>query len=82
MAVTHRSVTVHNRGEPVFEAGNVRFGLEYRNLSVGQGMAIHVLSDVAGQEIELLAFDCFDPERALPLRPSQPERGVAVGTGR
>ena len=60
MAVTHRSVTVHNRGEPVFEAGNVRFGLEYRNLSVGQGMAIHVLSDVAGQEIELLAFDCFD----------------------
>ena len=23
-------------------------------------MAIHVLSDVAGQEIELLAFDCFD----------------------
>ena len=60
MAVTHRSVTVHNRGEPVFEAGNVRFGLEYRNLSVGQGMAIHVLSDVAGQEIELLAFDCFN----------------------
>ena len=60
MAVTHRSVTVHNRGEPVFDAGNVKFGLEYRNLSVGQGMAIHVLSDVAGQEIELLAFDCFD----------------------
>ena len=60
MAVTHRSVTVHNRGEPVFEAGNVRFGLEYRNLSVGQGMTIHVLSDVAGQEIELLAFDCFN----------------------
>ena len=24
-----------------------------------RGMAIHVLSDVAGQEIELLAFDCF-----------------------
>ena len=23
-------------------------------------MAIHVLSDVAGQEIELLAFDCFE----------------------
>ena len=27
MAVTHRSMTVHNRGEPVFEAGNVKFGL-------------------------------------------------------
>ena len=23
-------------------------------------MAVHVLSDVAGQEIELLAFDCFE----------------------
>ena len=25
-----------------------------------RGLAIHVLSDVAGQEIELLAFDCFE----------------------
>jgi hypothetical protein len=59
----------------MFEAGNIRFGLEYRVLKnvpaqlLGQpaemglldaeGMAIHVLSDVAGHEIELLAFDCF-----------------------
>jgi hypothetical protein len=30
--------------------------------SAGQGdggIAIHVLGDIAGQEVELLAFDCF-----------------------
>jgi len=43
------------------EAGNIRFGLEYRHLPQinDEGMAIHVLSDIAGQEVELLAFDCF-----------------------
>ena len=41
--------------------GNLKFGLEYRHLPQinDEGMAIHVLSDIAGQEIELLAFDCF-----------------------
>ena len=41
--------------------GNIKFGLEYRHLPQinDQGMAIHVLSDIAGQEVELLAFDCF-----------------------
>lgn len=44
-----------------FEAGNVRFGLEYRILPQinSEGMAIHVMSDVAGQDVEILAFDCF-----------------------
>lgn len=44
------------------EIGNIRFGLEYRHIPQinDQGMAIHVLSDVAGQEVELLAFDCFE----------------------
>ncbi len=43
------------------ELGNIKFGLEYRKLPQinDEGMAIHVLSDIAGQEIELLAFDCF-----------------------
>ena len=36
------------------------FGLEFRETSNDRGMAIHVLSDVAGSEIELLAFDCFE----------------------
>jgi len=46
----------------LFEAGNIRFGLEYRLLPQinSEGMAIHVMSDVAGQNVELLAFDCFD----------------------
>jgi hypothetical protein len=42
------------------EVGNLRFGLEYRELANDRGMAVHVLSDVAGQEVELLAFDCFE----------------------
>ena len=60
MAISQRSTVTHNRGTEVFETGNIRFGLEYRQLSVGSGLAIHVLGDVAGQEVELLAFDCFD----------------------
>ena len=44
------------------EIGNLRFGLEYRHIPQinDEGMAIHVLADVADQEVELLAFDCFD----------------------
>jgi len=42
------------------EVGNIKFGLEYRELANDRGMAIHVLSDIAGQEVELLAFDCFE----------------------
>jgi hypothetical protein len=51
----------------MFEAGNIRFGLEMRQQRSGDGgLAIHVLSDLAGtpgkeytEETELLAFDCF-----------------------
>src|SRR6476646_1448501 len=60
MALKQRRIVIHNRGDPVIEAGNIRFGLEFRELAAGRGLAIHVLSDVAGQEIELLAFDCFE----------------------
>ena len=43
------------------EVGNIKFGLEYRHVPQvpDEGLAIHVLSDVDGQEVELLAFDCF-----------------------
>ncbi len=58
--------TVHHMMPELIEgdkigAGNIRFGLEYRHLPQinDEGMAIHVLSDVADQEVELLAFDCF-----------------------
>ena len=60
MAQKQRSTVTHNHGTEIIKAGNIRFGLEFRELSVGRGLAIHVLGDVAGQEIELLAFDCFD----------------------
>jgi hypothetical protein len=62
-----RNTVKHNRGTHLFEAGNVRFGLEMRRLPMGDGgLAIHVLGDVGGstrnsyvEETELLAFDCF-----------------------
>jgi hypothetical protein len=60
MAMKQRRTVTHNRGDVVIDAGNIRFGLEFRELRNDRGMAIHVLSDVAGQEIEILAFDCFE----------------------
>jgi hypothetical protein len=59
MALTQRNTVTHNRGTEVVEAGNIRFGLEMRRVGPDGGPAIHVLGDVAGQEVELLAFDCF-----------------------
>ena len=64
---TGRNTVKHNRGHDIFEAGNIRFGLEVRKQAGGDGgLAIHVLSDLAGtpgrsytEETELLAFDCF-----------------------
>jgi hypothetical protein len=59
MAIADRDTVTHNRGTEIIEAGNIRFGLEMRTVGQDGGMAIHVLGDVAGQEVELLAFDCF-----------------------
>jgi len=64
---TGRNTVKHNRGTHVFEAGNIRFGLEMRRLPMGDGgLAIHVLADIGGtpgqkytEETELLAFDHF-----------------------
>ena len=42
------------------EVGNLSLGLEFREPGGDRGLAIHVLSDIAGQEVELLAFDCFE----------------------
>ena len=59
LAVSERNTVTDKRGDAVVEAGVIRFGLEFRSLANDGGQAIHVLGDVAGQEIELLAFDCF-----------------------
>jgi len=59
MALTQRNTVRHNRGTDIIEAGDIRFGLEMRKVGGDGGIAIHVLGDIAGQEIELLAFDCF-----------------------
>jgi hypothetical protein len=57
--------TVHHKLERLIEgdmveAGNIRFGLEFREVANDRGLAIHVMSDVADEEVELLAFDCFE----------------------
>ena len=59
MALHKRNTVRHNRGTEIIEAGNIRFGLEMRTVGPDGGIAIHVLGDIAGQEVELLAFDCF-----------------------
>lgn len=67
MYMAGRNTVKHNRGTDIFEAGNIRFGLEMRRQTSGDGgLAIHVLADLAGtpgrhytEETELLAFDCF-----------------------
>jgi hypothetical protein len=59
MADRERHYTRHNRGTQVVEAGNIRFGLEMRTVGPDGGPAIHVMADVADQEIELMAIDCF-----------------------
>jgi hypothetical protein len=64
---TQRNTVKHNRGTHIFEAGNIRFGLEMRRQQGGDGgLAVHVLADIGGtphnsyvEETELLAFDCF-----------------------
>ena len=65
--VAKRNTVKHNRGTDIFDAGNIRFGLEMRRLPVGDGgLAIHVLTDVGGsteksfvEETEIMAFDLF-----------------------
>ena len=65
IALEDRRTVLHTMREmedgDMFEAGNVRFGLEFRHIpSVSNGgVAIHVLADIADQEVEILAFDCF-----------------------
>ena len=58
-----RRTVTHFRGDHIYEAGNIRFGVEFRS-NIGaandRGVAIHVLTDHLGQEFELLAFDCFE----------------------
>ena len=65
--IAKRNTVKHNRGTDMFEAGNIRFGLEMRRQKNGDGgLALHVLGEVGGskgkayvEETELLAFDCF-----------------------
>src|SRR5262245_62833482 len=49
LRATKRNTVKHNRGTHIYEAGNIRFGLEMRRLPMGDGgLAIHVLADIGG----------------------------------
>jgi hypothetical protein len=65
-AQKRRHTVTHNRGTEVIESGAIRFGLEVWQVGQDGGMAIHVLSDVAGQEIELFAFALREDEAKIP----------------
>jgi hypothetical protein len=62
-----RDTVKHNRGTDIFDAGNIKFGLEMRRLPIGDGgLAIHILADIGGssdksyvEETEIMAFDLF-----------------------
>ncbi len=59
-----RNTVKHNRGTGVFEAGNIRFGLENWKLGSGDGgVVIHVLEALS---------------RALRLRPPRTDRNVGA----
>ena len=76
--MAERNTVKHNRGTDIIEAGNIRFGLEMRRQASGDGgLAIHVLSELAGntgrvftEETELLAFDCFRDDPHYHYGPS------------
>lgn len=48
------------RGDVIVGEGKIKFGMEYRDLLSDQGLCIHALGEVDGEEVELLRFDCFD----------------------
>ncbi len=50
------------RGDVIIGEGSIKFGLEYRDLLSDQGVCLHALGEVDGEEVELLRFDCFDHE--------------------
>ena len=52
--------TMAERGDIIIGEGKIKFGLEYRDLLSDQGVCIHALAEVDGEEVELLRFDCFD----------------------
>jgi hypothetical protein len=66
MAQKGRHTVTPIRGTEVIEAEAIRFGLEVRQVGQDGGMAIRILSDVAGQEIELFAFARREVEAKIP----------------
>ena len=63
-AIKERRFAANNRGDEIIEVGNIRFGLEFINVPTrgAVGVAMHIMSDIEGREVELGTFDCFEHE--------------------
>src|SRR5262249_59702401 len=49
LRATKRNTVKHNRGTHIYEAGNIRVGLEMRRLPMGDGgLAVHRLAHIRG----------------------------------
>ncbi len=47
-------------GDIIIGDGPIKFGLEYRDELNDQGLCLHALGEVDGEDVEILRFDCFD----------------------
>ena len=47
-------------GDVIIGDGPIKFGLEYRDELNDQGLCLHALGEVDGEDVEILRFDCFD----------------------
>lgn len=80
MARDGRSTVKHNRGDIVVEAGKIRIGLEFREISGDRGVAVHVLGDVGDDEVEMLAFDCFEKNPHYHYGPRAKNQRLSLDT--
>ncbi len=47
-------------GDVIIGDGPIKFGMEYRDELSDQGLCLHALGEVDGEDVEILRFDCFD----------------------
>ena len=80
MAAKEKNNVTHNRGEPVIDAGAIRFGLELRTLASGDGgMADSRAGRRVGRRDRALGLRLVPNVRPLPLRAQEPKRADLLG---
>ena len=79
LAVSGRRYVVHNRGEPVIEVGNVRFGLEFRELEQ-RPRACRPPAPCLARRLGM-AFDCFERAPHFHYGPRNKDIAHLLGPG-